>query len=63
MAKKNLLLAIILSLLFALVIGIGLDLPKGRSLTARYNPDLLGLNGRTLALLASSRQLAVSFGR
>ena len=62
MAKRNLLLAIILSLLFAFIIGIGLDFPRGRNL-AQNNLDLLEVNGRNLALLVSSGHLAVFCGR
>ena len=54
MAKKNLLLAIILSLLFALIIGIGLDFPKRQNL-AQNNSDLFVVNGRTLGLHTSAR--------
>jgi hypothetical protein len=49
MDKKNLLLAIILSLLFAFIIGIGLDFPKGRNLT--QNDLDLDVNRGALALL------------
>ena len=62
MAKRNLLLAIILSLLFTLIIGIGLDFPKGRNL-AQNNSDPRVVNGLALALPASARQLVVSLAR
>ena len=59
MAKKNLLLAIILALLFAFIVSIGLDGTKSHNLTARSNVD--HLEGRAGGLLATSLSLVVPF--
>ncbi len=56
MARKNVLLMILLSVLFAIIIAIGLDVAKANQLTANRDLNVVGSAGRTAS--SSNESLA-----